>query len=160
MTKMTTKDKVQMNEKEVLVITEKFLSLMDVGAKATVFFKDKTGFLVNIDAGQEAGLLIGNRGRTLQSFQHLLSMMLNKGKMTWIRVTVDVASWREKEEKRLVGLAKQTAERTRISGEPQNLYNLSAIQRRSVHMALADEKDIKTESLGEGKDRYLVISPK
>lgn len=157
---MTTKTKTQTPEQVVLIITEKLLELLEIKAKVESSHVGETDLLVNIDAGPEAGLLIGNRGSTLQSFQHLLGMMFNKGKDPWTRVTVDIASWREKEEDRLLEVAKQTAERARISGEGQNLYNLTPVQRRTIHMALAEEKDIKTESVGEGKDRYLIISPK
>lgn len=160
MIKMAAKSKNPSGEKTALATTEKLLALMGIKAEVTVSFDKDSGFLVNIDTTEEAGLLIGNRGRTLTSFQHILAMMLNKDKKAWTRVSVDVASWREKEEERLVGLAKQTAERARVSGEPQNLYNLSPQERRSVHMALSEEKDVKTESFGEGRDRYLVVTPK
>lgn len=153
-----TKIKKDNNAKD-FELSEKLLSLMGVNAKLELNTKED-GLMVNIDAGEESGLLIGNRGRTLQSLQHILSMMINKDKKAWRRITVDIASWREKEEERLAELAKQTAERVRTSGTPQNLYNLSSEQRRIVHMTLSEEKDILTESQGEGKDRCLVVTSK
>ncbi len=146
-------------QKKIVKQAEKLLSLIGVDAQASI--EDAGGgYNVNINSSDESGLLIGNRGRTLQAVQHVLSMMINKDKKDWRRITVDVASWREKEKERLTSLALQTAERARSSKEPQNLYNLTPEQRRIVHLALSEEDDIATESQGEGKDRYLVVASK
>ena len=60
---------------------------------------------------------------------------------------------------RLEELADQVAKRAKSSGEPQSLFNLTPAQRRIVHMTLAEDLEIKTESVGEGKERYLLVSP-
>jgi len=66
---------------------------------------------------------------------------------------------REKEKERLEQLALRTAERVKETGRQESLYNLSSSQRRIVHLTLAGQSEVKTESIGEGKDRYLVIKP-
>lgn len=151
---MTTKADISKTAQEV---TEKLLLMMGVDGKVTVE-KTETEIKVLIDAGESSGLLIGNRGRTLQSLQTVISMMVNNGLKEWTRVIIDISSWRQKEEDRLIALANQTAERVLASGRPQSLYNLNPTQRRIVHLTLADRKDIKTESKGEGIDRYLEVS--
>lgn len=142
-------------------ITKELFKLLSVKSKATVDEdKENDAFVVNIQADDESGLLIGSRGRTLQSLQTILGLMLRQRLGDWKRVIVDVADWREKEEERLKDLAEKTAERAVTTGEPQNLYNLTPSQRRIVHMALSENSDIETESQGEGNDRFLVVSSK
>lgn len=117
-------------------------------------------FLVDIDAPAEAGLLIGAHGSTLSAIQSFLALGVKQQTGDWVRVVVDIGDWRQKHEEHLTSLAMAAAERARTTGESQHLYNLTPAQRRVVHMVLADEKGIKTESEGEGAARYLVVSPK
>lgn len=123
--------------------------------------KENDAYLVTVSGDEETGLLIGSRGRTLSSLQSLLGLMYRqKTEGEWKRIVVNVSDYREKEEERLRQLAHQTAERAKTTGDSQQLYNLNASQRRIVHMTLAEDSDIVTESQGEGADRYLVVSPK
>ncbi len=122
--------------------------------------KENNAVLVKIDAKDETGLLIGNRGATILSLQAALGMMARQATGDWIRVVVDVADWREKQEERLNKLADQTVERALQTKESQPLYNLSAAERRIIHVHLSGRKDISTESSGEGNERYLLIKPK
>lgn len=147
--------------KKVEDLTRQLLDLVGIDAKIELSKDEENqAIVININAEDEAGLLIGNRGRTINSFQSVIAQMVNQGMESWTRIFLNVADWREKEERRLQELALQTAERARETGERQDLYNLTAAQRRIVHMTLSGEEDIETLSEGEGKDRYLVILPK
>jgi spoIIIJ-associated protein len=142
-------------------VSNKLLKLMGTKAKAGVSYdEDNEAIVVKIDAGDEAGLLIGNRGLTLNSIQSILGMIYQRKKGEWQRIFVDIADWREKEEERLNALAQQAAERAITTGESQTLYNLTASQRRLIHLFLSEDKSVETESTGEGRDRFLIISPK
>lgn len=155
--KTTKKDK----PKVVKEMTEELLALMGVeGEVEAEEDKENEAVSVDIQADDEAGLLIGNRGRTLNSIQALLGMIYRQKFGEWQRILVNVDDWREKEEDRLSNLALQTAERAKSTGEEQALYNLTPAQRRVVHLTLADDKEVQTESKGEGKERYLLVSPK
>lgn len=151
--------------KKTLSLAEKManelLSLM--GTKAQVkASEDKKNEAVRIDieTEEETGLLIGRHGETIEAIQSILGMMLKKKTGDWVRIIVDVGGWREKQEERLRDLATQTAERAKETGEGQPLYNLSPAQRRVIHLTLADNPDIETESAGEDEERYLMIRPK
>lgn len=142
-------------------VVEELLALMATKAKVDVSFdKEQDSFIVNIDAGDETGLLIGKKGETLTSIQNILGILLKQQIGEWKRVTVNVGDYREKEEDYLKNLAANALARAKETGEPQNLYNLKAWQRRIVHMYLSEDKDVETESQGEGEERYLVIKPK
>ena len=140
---------------------DEVLSLMSVSATAEVSFdKKEEAFMVNIEAGDATGLLIGKKGETLSSLQTVLGIMLKQKTGEWTRVVVNVGDYREKEEDYLKGLAESSAARAKETGEPQNLYNLKPWQRRIIHMYLSEDPDVVTESQGEGEERYLVVQSK
>lgn len=142
-------------------IVENLLPLMSVKATAKVEYdKDNEAYNVNIDGGDETGLLIGKKGETLSSIQTVLGIMLKQETGEWSRVVVNVGDYREKEEDYLKSLAESTAQRVKETGEPQSLYNLKPWQRRIVHMHLSEESGLSTESVGEGEERYLVVKQK
>lgn len=142
-------------------LVDKLLELMGTKAKAVVSEDKKNEAIrVDIETDTEKGLLIGRHGETLDALQVILGMMFFQESKEWVRVIVNIGDWREKQEDQLKSLAIQAAERARETGDPQTLFNLNASQRRIVHMVLTDEKDIETESSGEGKERFLVIKHK
>ena len=67
---------------------------------------------------------------------------------------------REKQEKYLKNLAEQAASRAKETGDAQTLYNLNPTQRRIIHLYLAEDSGVETESMGEGEDRFLIVRPK
>lgn len=140
-------------------LTEKLLALLGTKATADINYNEENDSLnVDIKTDQEAGLLIGKKGETVNSLQKFLALAIRQKTGVWHRVLVNVADWREKQELRLEQIALQAAERARETGEPQNLYNLSPAERRIIHLFLAKEKDIKTESVGVGEERYLIVT--
>src|SRR3972149_9552753 len=141
--------------------SEKLLELMGVAAKVEVKEdSENEALVIDISSENETGLLIGRHGQTLLSFQSMVGMILKQKLGEWTRVIVNVGDWRQKEEENLKSLATQAAERVKTTGEPQPIYNLTASQRRIIHLNLASDPDISTESQGEGEERYLVIKNK
>lgn len=150
---------MQKNVKTLQSLADELFSLMEITSKPEVSYdKDNEAYLVNLDGGEETGLLIGRKGETLSSIQTVLGIMLKQKTGESMRVMVNVGNYREKEEDYLKSLAENTAARAKETGEPQSLYNLKPGQRRIIHMYLSEDKEIKTESVGEGRDRYLVVS--
>lgn len=157
---MAKKDPVKVVSK---LITE-FFDLAGVEATAAVELivgsDDQDVVEVNVKTDQDTGLLIGRRGETLGAIQSFLSLGARQHLGDWVRVVVNIGDWRDKEEERLKDLAAQVADRAKSTGESQTLYNLTAGQRRIVHMALSEDKEVETSSEGEGSERYLVVKPK
>ncbi len=148
-------------EKQLQKIAGELFSLMGTKVNLEVSYDKKNeAYIVDVESTEETGLLIGRKGETLSSIQMILGIMFKSSVGEWHRILVNVGDYREKEEDYLKGLAMSAAERARETGEPQTLYNLKPAQRRLVHMALADEKGVITESMGEGDERYLVIKTK
>jgi len=141
-------------------IAKELFSLMGTKASLEVFWdKENESFTINVEDSDETGLLIGRKGETLTSIQTVLGIMLKQKTGEWARVLVNVGNYREKEEDYLKNLADSTAQRAKETGEPQSLYNLKPGQRRTIHMFLSEDKEIKTESEGEDANRYLVVTP-
>lgn len=158
---MVSKSKNTKDENLVKDTANELLKLIGVEAVCDLTYDEENeSYLLDIPAGEEAGLLIGKKGETINAIQIVLNHIVRSRKGDWLRIVVNVADFREKENNRMEDLALQTAARVRETGEPQNLYNLSPAQRRVVHMTLAKETDLQTESEGEGNERYLVVSKK
>lgn len=135
------------------------LSLM--GSKAEFEIKEEgENITIDIDAKDETGLLIGRHGETINSIQTILGLIAFQKTGEWKRVLVNVGDWREKQEEKLQELAEQASLRAVETGEPQAIYSLTPGQRRIIHLFLSENKDVETESLGEGEDRYLLVKPK
>jgi spoIIIJ-associated protein len=147
--------------KTVTEISDELFKLLGVDIKTEVS-EDKANeaIRVDVDAGDTAGLLIGNRGRTINSLQSIIGIIYMKKTGEWRRILIDIADWREKEEDRLTRMAETAADRAKETGQAQQLYNLTPSQRRIVHTTLSEDKGVETLSEGEGDERYLVVKPK
>jgi spoIIIJ-associated protein len=145
-------------QKEIESIVVKLVDLIGVKAEVEITFdKESDVYNVDIKADEEAGLLIGKKGETINAIQLIINSSVRTRLGEWHRVYVNVADFREKEVERLQDLARQTVERAKESGNPQNLYNLTPSQRRTIHIFLSKENGVITESVGEGRERYLTV---
>jgi len=144
---------------QIKTITEDFLHRLEISGTVSVDTDESGAYRVNIQT-EETGLLIGFHGRTLESFQIIVSMLIAKALGTWQRVYVNVGDYREKREEALMYMAQRAAERALATGRPVELSHLSSAERRVIHLTLSGDERVSTESIGEGKDRHLIIAPK
>jgi spoIIIJ-associated protein len=147
-------------EKEIKNLLAELFQLIGIEVKTEIVEEkqtEETIYKVELDPGESAGLLIGAHGLTMSAIQSFVAIAIKQKTGEWIKLSLDIAGWSEKQNERLTDLAHQTAERVKQTGEDQMLYNLNPVQRRMVHMALSDDKEIQTESAGEGQDRYLIV---
>ena len=122
--------------------------------------KNSGGLSFNINGGN-AGILIGKKGQTLDAIQSLLEKIVNKHNPhnDKIRVQVDVEGYLETRKANLEKLAERLADKSKRIRKPISLGQMSAYDRRIVHLALKGDPDIRTKSRGEGYMRKLVIFP-
>ena len=148
--------------KKLEKITKTLLSQLGIKpTSVSVTSTDDKTLTVDIQTNEaDGGILIGYHGETINALQLILGLILAKGEGDWLRVVVNVGEYREKRANYLTDLAKDTAVKVIESGEAMALYNLNPFERRVVHMALSERGDVVTESQGEGKNRFLVVSPK
>ena len=143
-------------------VTEFLQGLMEhVGIKDSKVTAANTdnGLLVNLE-GEDMGTLIGRRGETLDAVQYLASLVYNKDKDDYHRVTVDTENYRKKRENTLIRLAKKKAGQVAKTGKKVVLEPMSPFERRIIHFALQNDKFVTTYSEGEEPNRHIVIDKK
>ncbi len=138
-------------------ILETFLELMQEKASVSVHQEDDR-ISLRIET-EDAGLLIGKQGQTLDALQYLVTKMLAKKSRRKVRITIDVEAYRARHNEALAHLAQKYGEKVKKSGRPIILSPMNPYDRRIVHMALQDDKELKTVSRGEGLYKKVVISP-
>jgi spoIIIJ-associated protein len=128
---------------------------------ATVQVRSNNPLTLNIHGIHEnLGLLIGRRGETLAALQLLVSLIVGHRTKHRMRIVVDAENYRERREENLRSLALRVAQQVRNYRRSIALEAMPPHERRIVHIALSDSKDISTESIGEGEARRVVISLK
>lgn len=113
---------------------------------------------LNIPSTHLNGFLIGQRGETMRSLQYIVSNALRQNDYEFTRVNVDVADYKKQRAERLAETAKEWIDKVKKSGEAMELRPMSAADRRTVHK-VAGEHGLSTESVGEGRDRHIVLKP-
>ena len=108
-------------------------------------------------SGDDMGVLIGKRGQTLDALQYLTGQVVNKNQNEYIRVKLDTENYRERRMETLETLAKNIAYRVRRTRRPIALEPMNPYERRIIHSALQNEKDVLTRSEGEEPYRHVVI---
>jgi len=144
----------------------------EVASKFLFDIFDKMNISVDIDAqedeesvllgirGKDSGIIIGRRGETLDALQYLTSLVVNKNKEEYKRVSVDIENYRQKREETLVKLANRLADRAvrykkNVTLEPMNPY-----ERKIIHSTLQDSNNVETYSVGIEPNRKVVIALK
>jgi spoIIIJ-associated protein len=143
-------------------ILEKLMELLDFDVRIEIQTGDTSRLnVVGDDDEKEAlGALIGRKGERLSALQHLVNLMLSRRMGDWTRVLVDVEDYRGRRERQLVEIAKRASERVVETGKMLQLEPMSALERRWIHIALRDNPDVVTQSIGEEPNRRIVVLPR
>ena len=107
--------------------------------------------------GEDSGLLIGRRGETLRALQFIVNLVV--GQRTDGRVVLDVEGYRERRYASLRTLATRVAERVSATGRSITMEPMAANERRIIHVTLADNPQVTTESTGVGESRKITVYP-
>lgn len=160
-----------MDSKKILKIAkeevERLKELMSVDSEVKCDIEDgreETKVVKVVFEGDDLGYMIGNRGKHLLALQYILSNII-RGKVRQededakVAIMVDVGGYRQQQMDRIEQLALQKADDARILGDSVDLPPMSPAERRVVHTALGRFDDIKTESQGEDRERFVRIIP-
>lgn len=112
---------------------------------------------LSVPSSDANGFLIGERGGTLRSMQHVVNLALNNAGFEDARVTVDIADYKKQKWDRLAEQVRQWGSVVAATGTPMELNSMSAAERRIVHKTVGEIDGLATESQGEGRDRHVVI---
>ena len=110
--------------------------------------------------GHDAELLQAQTGELLEALQHLINQVFGRRLAAGERLVCAVHGFRATREAELQAMANLAATRVRQTGIAFTFEPMSANERRIIHLTLADSPDLSTESIGEGAERKLRISPK
>lgn len=109
----------------------------------------------------DSRFLIGQYGNNLQALQYIARMMVGKSLSDEFNTTffLDVNDYRRKKDQSVIDIAKTASREAEKEGKIVVLRPMSAYERRLVHLELSKEKNVTTESVGEGDDRRIVVRP-
>ena len=145
-------------EAKVSEVLENILSLLALEGSFEVEEKDE-GVFVTIDT-EEAGKLIGHQGETLQALQLIVNLIVSKQVEESKRIIIDVSGWRQSKEEELAHKARGWANQVLETGQEMELLPMPSWQRRIIHLTIEGSDGVKSESVGEGYNRRVVIKPK
>lgn len=154
-------DPAKADMESAIVYAQKFLEdlLSFLGLNTIVYAThDDDVIQLNIPSTQMNGFLIGSRGDNMRSMQFLISSALKNQGYAYSRVNVDVAGYKQQRAARLSDTAEAWVKKVQDTGEPLELQPMNAADRRVIHQ-LATDRGLVTESIGEGRDRRVVIKP-
>ena len=110
--------------------------------------------------GEGSAKLIGYRGEALNALQLILSSVIKNKVDGPVRVVLDVEEYRNKREKTLEELANKLEKTVMRNGKSITLEPMTPYERKVIHTALQNSKNVKTHSVGEGDHRRIVVSKK
>ena len=152
---------VDVSEESVALGIETLQKMVDlITTDSTVIAEtDQDRLLLRVEGGN-SGVLIGRRGQTLEAMQFLTDKIINRKSESRVRLKVDIEGYMETRKANLQSLAHKMAEKAKKTGKPATINQMTAQDRRIVHLALKDDTRVRTQSMGDGYYRRLVIFPK
>ena len=126
----------------------------------SAFVQADNEVLLELDCGDDYGVVIGRRGETLDSVQYLTRLVANRKKTEgeYSRITINVGSYREKRRATLSNLARKNAEKVRKYGRPFTFEPMNPYERRIIHTTVQGIEGVSSHSVGSDEDRRVVLS--
>jgi len=142
---------------ELRELTETFLRAMKLSLEMEVSEQDDC-YRIDLH-GADSYLLRERQGNVLEALQILLAKVAETRLGLEKRVVVDCEGFRQGRDQELIDLALAAADKVRRSGQPVELAPMNPYERRLVHLAIADEAGVATESQGDGFLKRILITP-
>jgi len=149
-------DRLAIAQDDALDFIDGLLEAMDVDGEVTAEIRDRRVYVAV--EGQEAAILIGHHGQTLDAIQELLRSAVQRQVRARVWVTLDVQGYRERRREALRERAREMAARAVDEGEME-LEPMNAFERKIVHDAVGEIDGVTSFSEGEEPYRRVVIAP-
>lgn len=117
------------------------------------------GCLIDIN-GEDSSFLRNEGGELLDALEHLVNQAFGRDLPKGERIVCDVESFRATREAELRAMALHAANRVHTTGSPFTFGPMQPQERRVIHLELANDETLYTESIGEGHERRLKVSLK
>lgn len=158
--RVTVKDSKSVSEpaQKAAQLLKGMLDRMNIPAQVDV---DETSesIILNIRSSYSGGLLIGYRGKTLNSIQYLLNQMMGKDKTNTRSIEVEFQNYRKRRQQLITRLTQEAVKKANETKSDVAMEPMGALDRKFVHLLLRDDKEVTATSVGEGADRHIVIAP-
>lgn len=147
------------SEKKIIKqTTEKLLKLLQVDGGFDIV-ENEEGAEIVLET-KDSGIVIGYHGETLEALSLVLSLCISKKIGRFVRVSVEVGDYKKDRTEFLKSLALETKDRVIRENREIMLPSLKSWERRIVHLFLQEDEEVISESIGEGRERTLVIKPR
>ncbi|OGL29683.1 single-stranded DNA-binding protein [Candidatus Saccharibacteria bacterium RIFCSPHIGHO2_02_FULL_47_12] len=137
---------------------EDLLSFFGLNTEVYATTEDDEVIELEVPSTHMNAFLIGQHGDTVRAMQFLVSSALKNNGFEMFRVNVDIADYKKQRAGRLAEHAQQWLDQVKKDGKPLDLPPMNAADRRVIHK-LAGEHGLTTESVGEGRERHIVLKP-
>lgn len=134
------------------------IKLMNFEGDVLIDSSDNDNIIVEIKT-KEAGFLIGQAGASLEALQYLARVLVSKKMKEPVQFTLDINNYRRHRAELLKELAVNIAKQALSQKVAVTLQPMSSYERRLIHLALANNSQINTESIGRGEERRVVVRP-
>ena len=144
------------------IAREMTLTLMEsMGVEVDVYIVSPEGEQpISLDLrGEDAGLLIGRQGRTLNDIQTIIALLVSKKLDEYTSVTLDIEDYKSRRFEQIRQIARNAAIQVDKYGDSVELENMNSAERRIVHITLAEDPSVETQSDGRGSERRVTIYP-
>lgn len=140
-------------------VVRSILSSFDADSCTIDEYDGDDGELILDVSGADLAVLIGRHGRTLDSLQTLVSLIVSRRLGFRFPVVVDIEGYKARRKDKVKDMAHSAANRAVRQGSSVSLPPMSAYERRLVHLALRDDVRVMTHSEGVDPDRRVVVVP-
>ena len=141
-------------ESEVTKKAQEILDYMGLNLQMEILKSSDHFLLLNL-YGEDNGIIIGKKGKTLNSFEYLLNSLVKN-----MKVEVDVEGFKEKRANTLRDLARKMSEKALKSDKAIRLNPMPPRERKIIHEIVNKYEDLDTYSEGRDPKRYIVIKKK
>ncbi|MCJ8341595.1 MAG: KH domain-containing protein, partial [Cetobacterium sp.] len=141
-------------EETIVHAAQDLLDRMGLDLKAEILRADNKSAVVNL-YGEDNGIIIGKKGKTLNSYEYLLNTLIKD-----IKIEVDVEGFKEKRNNTLRDLARKMAEKALKTNKPIKLNPMPPRERKIIHEVINKYPELDTYSEGRDPKRYIVIKRK
>lgn len=137
---------------------ERITNKMGIDTKIEIKTKEYTPVIVIYS--EDNSILIGKQGKNLNALTTIIRQIVNREVGQSFKFSLDVGEYKKRRERDIIRIAKQTAKEVAKTKIAASLDSMNSYERRIIHNALNNWKDVYTESEGKEPNRYVVIKPK
>ncbi|MBI2007874.1 KH domain-containing protein [Candidatus Saccharibacteria bacterium] len=137
---------------------EDLLSFFGLNTDVYATTEDHEVIELNVPSTHLNGFLIGQHGDTMRALQYMIGTALRNQNFIHTRVNVDIADYKKNRAERLLSRAEDWFREVRDSGKAKELSPMSPAERRVIHKG-AEDYGLTSESVGEGRERHVVLKP-